>query len=156
MYNITIFHYHLLTGGITQVISSSVKAILHTAADKFDITIVCGRNEHRSQLIDSMNRELKNAGIDAVVRSEHMPEIDYIVEQSTQPSIEKIKQHLTERFSGSIWWVHNYHIGKNPLFTEALVQVAREQPQQKIVLHLHDFPESGRFSNLQALYESLN
>ncbi|MFW6209279.1 MAG: hypothetical protein ACOC7X_11295 [Spirochaetota bacterium] len=156
MYKITIFHYHLLTGGITQVISSSVKALLHTAADQFDITIVCGRDTHRLQLIDSLNREVKNAGIDAEVKSEHMPEIDYLVEQSPHPSVKDIRRHLTERFSGSTWWVHNYHIGKNPLFTEALVQIAREQPQQQIVLHIHDFPESGRFSNLKALYESLN
>ncbi len=156
MHKITIFHYHLLMGGITQVISSSIKSILHSAAEQFDITIVCGRDERRSQLIESLNRELSEAGINAEVKSEHMPEIDYLVEQSTLPTVELIKRKLTEKFSGSTWWVHNYHIGKNPLFTEALVQIAREQPQQQIVLHVHDFPESGRFSNLKALYGTLN
>ena len=156
MHKITIFHYHLLTGGITQVIYSSIKSILHSAAEQFDITIACGRNERRAQLIDSLNQELKDAGINAEVKSEHMPEIDYLVEQSTQPTVEEIRRKLTEKFSGSTWWVHNYHIGKNPLFTEALTQIAREQPQQQIVLHIHDFPESGRFSNLKALYEFMH
>lgn len=155
MYKITIFHYHLLTGGITQVIYSSARAVLHTEADQFDITIVCGRDERRLELIDTLNRELKDAGINAEVKSEHMPEIDYLVEQSNPSTVEGIKQKLVAKFADSTWWIHNYHIGKNPLFTEALVRIARERPQQQIVLHIHDFPESGRFTNLKTLYESM-
>lgn len=155
MYKITVFHYHLLTGGITQVISSSAKAVMLSASDQFDITIVSGRDEQRSQVIDKLNRELESQGRKAEIKSEHRPEIDYLAEQDKPVSVEEIKKRLTQRYGDSVWWIHNYHIGKNPLFTEALVQIAREQPQQRMVLHIHDFPESGRFSNLKDLYESL-
>ena len=156
MHKITVFHYHLLTGGITQVITSSAKALMLSASDEFDITIVTGRDEQRSQVIDKLNRELEAQGIQAEIKSAHLPEIDYLVEQNNPPSVKELTEKLAQRFSDSVWWVHNYHIGKNPLFTEALVQIAREQPQQQIVLHIHDFPESGRFSNLKDLYESLH
>ncbi|MDZ7794742.1 MAG: hypothetical protein U5P10_13965 [Spirochaetia bacterium] len=155
MYRITIFHYHLLTGGITQVITSSVKALLQQQPDQFDITLVCGRDSQRTNIVDKIEQALKSQGVEAQVHSRPIPEIDYLVEQDTPPKVEDIKQKLNEHFSDSIWWVHNYHIGKNPLFTEALLQIAREQPQQQIILHIHDFPESGRFSNLKALYENL-
>jgi len=155
MYKITVFHYHLLTGGITQVISSSAKALMLSASNQFDITLVSGRDEQTPQLIESLNQELKTSGIEATVKSKHLPEIDYLVEQSNPPNVEEIKEKLTRHFTNSIWWVHNYHIGKNPRFTEALVQIAHEQPQQQLVLHIHDFPESGRFSNLKDLYESV-
>src|SRR6056297_1972104 len=156
MYRITIFHYHLLTGGITQVITSSVKALLQQQPDQFEITLVCGRDSQRTNIVEKIEKALKSQGIEARVHSRPVPEIDYLVEQAPPPKVEDIKQKLNEHFSGSIWWVHNYHIGKNPFFTEALLQIAREQPQQQMVLHIHDFPESGRFSNLKALYESLN
>lgn len=155
MYRITIFHYHLLTGGITQVITSSVKALLQQQPDQFEITLVCGRDSQRTTLVEKIEQALQSQGIEAQVHSRSIPEIDYLVEQDTPPKVEDIKQKLNEHFSGSIWWVHNYHIGKNPLFTEALLQIVREQPQQQVVLHIHDFPESGRFSNLKALYENL-
>src|SRR6056297_569422 len=155
MYRITIFHYHLLTGGITQVITSSVKALLQQQPDQFEITLVCGRDSQRTNIVEKIEKALKSQGIEAKVHSQPIPEIDYLVEQDTPPKVEDIKQKLNEYFSGSIWWVHNYHIGKNPFFTEALLQIAREQPQQQLILHIHDFPESGRFSNLKALYENL-
>ncbi|MFO7729571.1 MAG: hypothetical protein R6V86_02290 [Spirochaetia bacterium] len=155
MYRITIFHYHLLTGGITQVITSSVKAVLQQQPDQFDITLVCGRDTQRTTIVEKIEQALKTQGVDAQVHSHSIPEIDYLVEQDNPPKVEDIKKKLNEHFGGSIWWVHNYHIGKNPLFTKALLQIAREQPQQQLVLHIHDFPESGRFSNLKALYEQL-
>src|SRR6056297_2374338 len=155
MYRITIFHYHLLTGGITQVITSSVKALLQQQPDQFEITLVCGRDSQRTNIVEKIEKALKYQGIEAKVHSQPIPEIDYLVEQESPPTVEDIKQKLNEHFSGSIWWVHNYHIGKNPFFTEALLQIAREQPQQQLVLHIHDFPESGRFSNLKDLYESV-
>lgn len=155
MYKITVFHYHLLTGGITQVISSSVKAVLQEQPGQFEITIVSGRNQNSEGVIEKINQDLNNRGIEGRVQNEHFPEIDYLVEQTRPPSVEKLKKQLIRRFGGSIWWVHNYHIGKNPQFTESLVRISQEHPDQKIVLHIHDFPESGRFANLKALYENL-
>ncbi|MCF7947827.1 MAG: hypothetical protein K9M94_04465 [Spirochaetia bacterium] len=155
MHRITIFHYHLLTGGITQVITSSVKALLLQQPDQYEITLVCGRDSKRTTIVEKIEQALKSQGVEAKVHSRSLPEIDYLVEQEDPPKVEDIKQKLNEQFGGSIWWVHNYHIGKNPFFTEALLQIAREKPQQQMVLHIHDFPESGRFSNLKALYENL-
>ncbi len=156
MHRITIFHYHLLTGGITQVITSSVKALLRQQPDQFEITLVSGRNEKREELLQKIEDELESQGISPNVRSEHVPELDYLVEQNTPPTVEHIKKTLFGRFQDSIWWIHNYHIGKNPFFTEALVRIAHEHPEQHIIFHIHDFPESGRYANLKALYEDVN
>lgn len=65
----------------------------------------------------------------------------------------RIAATLLERYGGdgTIWWVHNHHLGKNPAFTRALYDVAAAHPEQPIVLHIHDFPECGRYANLRFL-----
>ena len=65
----------------------------------------------------------------------------------------RIAATLLERYGGNdtIWWVHNHHLGKNPAFTRALYDVAAAHQDQRIVLHIHDFPECGRYANLRFL-----
>lgn len=66
----------------------------------------------------------------------------------------RIAATLLERYGGdgTIWWVHNHHLGKNPAFTRALYDVAAAHPEQRIVLHIHDFPECARYGNLRFLH----
>ena len=57
---------------------------------------------------------------------------------------------LQERFGGdnAVWWVHNYHLGKNPLFTEALLRLAADPRGPRLVLQPHDFPEAGQIPGI--------
>ncbi len=68
----------------------------------------------------------------------------------------RLADTLLERWGGpdSVWWVHNHHLGKNPAFTKALIAVSRRAPDQRIILHIHDFPECGRYSNLRFLRQA--
>lgn len=77
-----------------------------------------------------------------------------IVAQGSEELSRRIVKILLERYGGedAMWWVHNHHIGKNPAFSRALYDVAAIHPNQKIVLHIHDFPECGRYSNLRFLH----
>ncbi len=78
---------------------------------------------------------------------------DTQVAAGTATLARRIAGELIQRFGGkdTVWWVHNYHIGKNPAFTKAILDIAAAHPQQAIVLHIHDFPESGRYTNLRFL-----
>jgi glycosyltransferase involved in cell wall biosynthesis len=151
MYRVTIFHYHLQTGGITQVIRDSVLSLLKEEPDKFDITVVSGREEQSGDFLSRLHGELEQSGVSARVRLDICPLLDYTDTMESLPQAEKIKKELLSRYRGSLWWVHNYHIGKNPVFTGAILEIAREYSDQGIVLHIHDFPESGRFANLQKI-----
>lgn len=75
------------------------------------------------------------------------------VAAGTAELAKRIAGELFLRFGGSesVWWVHNHHLGKNPAFTKALVDITTSHPAQPIVLHIHDFPECGRYDNLRLL-----
>ena len=114
-----------------------------------------------------MARRMRNRGLQARSRrpaTRPMPGRRYLPVQIGQVSSEtvaagaealseRIARELLQRFGGAdrIWWVHNHHIGKNPAFTRALLHVAAHNQEQRIVFHIHDFPECGRYANLRFL-----
>jgi hypothetical protein len=151
---LTIFHYHLLTGGITKVITSALRALLTEGSQPHEITVVCGREENSREVISAVQAELSPEPAGRL-QVDILPEIDYISKMTSPPDPDRTAELLLSRYSGTVWWIHNYHIGKNPAFTAALLRVAAEHPQQKMVFHIHDFPESGRLSNLSALNETV-
>jgi len=56
----------------------------------------------------------------------------------------------------SVWWIHNYHLGKNVVFTQALLEIIASGRAQRMILQIHDFPECGRFGNLRLLKDLLS
>ncbi|MFO7849428.1 MAG: hypothetical protein R6V67_05675 [Spirochaetia bacterium] len=159
MDTLTIFHYHLLTGGISQVISASLSALLSSETDPpiSGIQLVCGSEKNAEAVSEEIRSAAASAGREDLNVDLHvLPEIRYFSEMEEIPEPEKIKEMLLGRFGGGIWWVHNYHIGKNPLFTEALLRIAEKNREQRMVFHIHDFPESGRFNNLELLYSHIS
>jgi hypothetical protein len=118
---LTIFHYHLLTGGITQVIGLALQALLTHGREEHDITLVCGREEQSAEAMERIRAHLSPAQA-THLRCELLPEIDYLSELPSAPD------------PGSI---------------------ADQHPEQQMVFHIHDFPESGRYSNLAALEETV-
>ncbi len=151
MHRITVFHYHLQTGGITQVIGDSVYSMLQQSPDQFDIRIVSGRQEQTGEFIARLKERAASP-----VEAEVCSMLDYVDTMNDPPDPQQIRQELLRRFGGTTWWIHNYHIGKNPQFTRAVVDIALQHPEQQIVLHIHDFPESGRFLNLKKIQSQID
>ncbi len=150
---LTIFHYHLLPGGVTDVIILSARAVFRHLPDIEKITIVYGREENidrvRGRILEAMGEDLSDRLI-----LYHLPEIDYREKVDHLPSAERLLSLMEERFprQDNLWMVHNYHLGKNPPFTRAML-LAAERRDRPILFQIHDFPECSRYANLAALRE---
>jgi len=151
---IAIFHYHLLPGGVTSVIILSVQAVLKYLPDIEKIILVSGKAENAMEVRNKIVAGFDNLDKEKVeVRI--VPQIGYANhgERVNEERTVKIEKILMQEFGGYLWWVHNYHIGKNPFLTQALLNIAVKNPSQKIIFHIHDFPECSRYENLQFLKE---
>ncbi len=172
MSELVIFHYHLLPGGVTSVITDQVKAIaafdmsktagkVHGTVER--IRIVTGRVENTERIGRDIQAYFFDRNINIQFEIELLPEIDYLDISSQSSGIERQDaEHLIDLLSkrylnrDSIWLIHNYHLGKNPLFTRALVEIAERYPEQRIILQIHDFPESGRYEYLNILLKTFS
>ncbi|HVP18318.1 MAG TPA: hypothetical protein VMU36_04925, partial [Spirochaetia bacterium] len=112
--DLVVFHYHLLPGGVTTVIRQGVEALARFSRRAARVRIVAGRVPQDGQAFP---------GTEVIC----FPDIDYASERSLGGPIwkeraQRLADTLREHFGGNdaVWWVHNYHLGKNPLFTEAL------------------------------------
>ncbi|MCK5672078.1 MAG: hypothetical protein KAH95_01805, partial [Spirochaetales bacterium] len=151
---LVVFHYHFLPGGVTQVVTSSAIAALNYLPNIEGITLVSGKKNNLDRVVAEIKSKL--VGISANksdIISVVLPELDYISDMKRYPDTASIKEILLKHFQGDLWWIHNYHLGKNPFFTEAILQIAENFPEQKIVLQIHDFPEASRYANLETLHK---
>lgn len=165
-----IFHYHVQPGGVTGVIKSSALAVRERLPEVEEIVLVTGDLSHAEELA----RELPERS-----RILHMPEIGYLslsqlsepagaalpTEQLSQEDKEKTRRSEAAKLSkrirnrllqecepeGAVWWIHNYHLGKNPVFTDTLLRLAEEEEGVRLLLQIHDFPEEARYTNLRFL-----
>ncbi|MDC7124147.1 MAG: hypothetical protein PQJ46_01175 [Spirochaetales bacterium] len=154
MSRITIFHYHLLPGGVTNVILLGVKSLILNASNLESIRIVCGKAENTNIIEKKLLEEIKKSGKNIFFEIRVEPTIDYLTNNSrlNPEKIEALALKLHESYGDSFWWIHNYHLGKNPLFTAAVIHTAKQFPEQRILLHIHDFPECARYDNLDKLF----
>jgi hypothetical protein len=143
--DLVIFHYHLMPGGITTVIRRCVEALSRHSSRISRIRVVAGRLPEGAQGF---------AGAEIVC----LPEIDYSSVRLLggvlrRERAERLADALREKFAAdeAVWWIHNYHLGKNPLFTEAVLRLAGAADGPRMILQPHDFPEAGRYGNLSAL-----
>lgn len=155
---IALFHYHFLPGGVTTVASYGVKALLeYGKKHKLNIekiVFISGEAENMKNI--TANAENANAENAAPENTEYYVDtsIGYLKENITkeeEQSIGKKIENLFNKYSGYVWWVHNYHLGKNPIFTKLLTKHLAENSFQKAIFHIHDFPECARFGNYQFL-----
>ena len=137
---IYIFHYHLLPGGVTDVIMGWLRILASHSEKVFPqyrqimLHICCGRRDNvpnlqqqwqafcRGHLSGALQQRL--AGVDFVVDEE----LDYKADEPCkQEHVENLAAHLLRHYAlegrESLWWIHNYHIGKNIAYTEALLQI---------------------------------
>ncbi|NBB89799.1 MAG: hypothetical protein GVY23_01165, partial [Spirochaetes bacterium] len=123
-----------------------------------EVILITGSQENT----ETVRARIQSAAPDLRVSVRVHPEIGYVSEQShlTMPVPmpmalleERIASILTESYLSEeiVWWVHNYHLGKNPAFTSALIDILENEPGQRAIFQIHDFPECARFENLAEL-----
>lgn len=155
MKNLIIFHYHFLPGGVTDVVVSAVRSYLQFENSFESITLVSGREDN---LENTKNRILSYSPNtkSKIVKTEVVKALDYIEKVSPAVKSDDILELLLQKFghSENIWWIHNYHLGKNPNLTEALLKISYDKVQ-KMVFHIHDFPECSRYPLLTRLKETV-
>jgi hypothetical protein len=149
---LAVFHYHLRQGGVTGVVTQACIALgLHSDAVD-EVILITGSEENTDAVISRIRSASPGLAVEVRVH----PEVGYVSEQSdvSMPQLEaRIVSILTENYLSEdiVWWVHNYHLGKNPAFTSALIDVLETEPGQRAIFQIHDFPECARFENLAEL-----
>ena len=146
--DLVVFHYHFLPGGVSSVVRSALRALRDHGAGIRKVT-----------LAGAAFPEGGWQGDEPAVRV--YPELGYRDGRDPPPAAvaaegRRLGEELLRRFGSdnAIWWVHNHHLGRNPAFTQALLEVARSG-KQRLILQIHDFPECGRYDNLGRLRRSL-
>jgi hypothetical protein len=174
--HLVVFHYHLLPGGVTGVIDQMATAVSQFGTAVDSLEVVAGSAEG----IESLEERWKVTVVPEIGYMSRRRLAEYAPVQSPEEEpahrsvgpigqvspgdvaegagilAERIKAILLGRWGGpdTIWWVHNPHLGKNPAFTRALTEIVQGGPRQRIVFHIHDFPECGRYSNLRYLHQA--
>jgi len=154
---IALFHYHFLPGGITTVAINAVNAIIkYTSLNSFiieEIVFISGREENLENIIQEkiINSEEK----DIVIKYDVENAIDYQSDnyKYNEQEIEEKIFLLLKKYEGYIWWIHNYHLGKNPVFTRIITEYLQKNNNQNAILQIHDFPECARPDNYRFLVE---
>ena len=150
MTDLVVFHYHFLPGGVSSVVRSALRAWRDY-----------GAGIRRVTLAGAAFPEAGFPGRGSQLSTEIIPELGYRDGRDPSPAAvaeeaRKLGETLLRRFGSenAVWWVHNHHLGRNPVFTQALLGVARSG-RQRIILQIHDFPEGGRYDSLARLRRSL-
>ncbi|MBN1834228.1 MAG: hypothetical protein JW820_00185 [Spirochaetales bacterium] len=150
---LVIFHYHFLPGGVTTVVRHALKGLRLHLSEAAAVRLVGGRAD------PALGQAAERAG--ATLEAD--PQLDYREppaggRRRVAAEGAALAGRLLERYGGAdtVWWVHNHHLGKNPVFTQALLEALRRESAQRAILQIHDFPECGRYANLRVLRESLS
>ena len=150
MADLVVFHYHFLPGGVSSVVQAGVRALRQHGAGIGRIT-----------LAGAAFPEAGFPGAGAELDCQVCPELGYLERRDPGPAAvagagRALAESLLQRFGSAdaVWWVHNHHLGRNPVFTQAILDVARSG-RQRLILQIHDFPECGRYANLARLQRSL-
>lgn len=156
MNRISIFHYHLHPGGVTNVILLGAAALIKHFPNLQLLRLVCGSRENTDIIKNRLLKEIDSTGLIADTFKFEIciePEIGYASYERVieEKEIKDLADRLLQKYGDSLWWIHNYQLGKNPLFTAAVTRISDSLPAQKMLLHIHDFPECARYDNLQNL-----
>lgn len=165
---INIIHYHLFVGGVTSVVRNTLIA-LRNHHPQLSINILCGSKTN----IDQFSQQIADAGFvvettglagaASTHSSSHSVRIlidtDLFYHHDNFTAHHKRQQRILtalEAMRHGVWWIHNYHLGKNCALTAAILEHINNHPAEKFLLHIHDFPEQGRSANYSSLKRSIN
>ncbi|HPA20309.1 MAG TPA: glycosyltransferase [Verrucomicrobiae bacterium] len=133
---IAIVHHHLRPGGVTRVISRTVRAL----RDQFAFAILSGEPAAPEERPDCAVGVVKGLGY---------------ADDGAVPPAKALVRRLRESARAElgappdVWHFHNHSLGKNPVVSEAVAILATEG--ERLLLHIHDFAEDGRPANYRAL-----
>jgi hypothetical protein len=159
--DLKIFHYHFLTGGVSTVVREAVEAFRHHLPRIRSVELIAGEIPARFQAL------IRESGW----KCSELPRLRYLQpgdaddgrktdwdRKGVAREAARLAEVLLRSFGSddSVWWIHNYHLGKNVVFTQALLQIIASGRAQRMILQIHDFPECGRFGNLRLLKELLS
>ena len=153
-----VVHYHLQPGGVTTVIRDGLSALLASERANWlrELVVVAagaGRRHtdptHHDPLLQALRAaQARNRQSTTAVTVAIEPALAYR-SRSRPAEQERLLQALRDRYGDALWWVHNYHLGKNTALTGAVLRAAAGG--QRMLLQIHDFPECGRLDNLRQL-----
>ena len=138
---IAIIHYHLRPGGVTRVIENTLAALaeknMQTAVLAEECSGLAAKWQRHCIAIPALRyqtgkRRIFPRQLEKTLRAE---------------AIRKLGK------APDLWHVHNHHLGKNTSLTAAVASLA--QAGERLLLHVHDFPEDGRAENYQTLRNDL-
>ena len=123
-----------------------INSLLKYYPEPVKITIAAGIEENTEKVKNGLHRPDD-------VNIKIIPEIYYRDSSLSfgEKEVKALSEKLLKNFSGTVWWIHNFQLGKNPLFTAAVLYTIRNYPHQKFILHIHDFPECARYDNLESI-----
>ncbi len=135
---VAIVHYHLRGGGVTQVIRHTAAALTARGAR----VVVLSGEPPAAPFAEA--RMVEGLGY-AETGSDLQP--DALCKRMREAA------HSALGGAPDVWHLHNHSLGKNPALTAVVSLLAREG--DRLLLHLHDFPEDGRPGLYRSLCEAL-
>ncbi len=134
-----IIHHHLHPGGVTSVIKSQVSALKQQGYN--NITVLTGNNANAPESLSEM------------VELQTLALLDYLPDEAVdhQALYGDILRDFHQRFKkDDLLHFHNLNLGKNPVYSLAVHQMAEEGFH--IFNHIHDFAED-RPANMELMHQ---
>jgi hypothetical protein len=145
----------MFPGGVSTLILNTLILLIDKGHISGDLVFLLGSEDKSQWFFDKLKKAIKT-GIK--VNVEVMPELFYWDDKmgGVAAAAEKIKEKF-KRLAGDsrVLWAQNPTLGKSPAYTLALKMLAEENPGQKILMHVHDSAEQGRWPNLDLMVEKL-
>ncbi len=160
--HLVIIHYHFAVGGVTSVIAKALSEILRDPSPSTQYkTITC----LSASKPDALTTVLEHAHASHYTRLRVLthscfgylnPTTSLARRHTISNTIHNVLRGLAKPHT--LFWIHNYHLGKNPLLTRCLIDFFSPEafPNKcHCIFHIHDFPEDGRYDNYQVLSQEI-
>lgn len=133
---IAVVHYHLRPGGVTGVISRTVRAL----QDDFSFAVLSGEPPSAAEGVECPVAVVGGLG--------YHDDPDH---GTGRGLVARLRESAVATLGGrpDIWHFHNHSLGKNPALGEVISILACDG--ERLLLHIHDFAEDGRSENYRSL-----
>lgn len=138
---IAIVHYHLKRGGVTRVVENTLSALIDKGVD---VVVLAAENSGLSEEFGSHFVAVPELAYKSVTNCHSASELEGALRRAAGKALNG---------APDLWHVHNHHLAKNTSLTGAVAAMAGAG--ERLLLHIHDFPEDGRPGNYQTLRNDL-
>lgn len=140
-------HYHFIKGGVTTVIKNQIEVL----KEEFNIVLIGSKKIGEPSKLDFNNITFLNL---EELDYQYYEKLDFEEFQKTKNKILNFLNNNIDPVNG-ILFVHNYNLGKNVSFTQALLEFITEK-NIPTFLQIHDFPECARWENYKFIKKFIN